>query len=193
MSVEFARASAVNTGGFCPEKNASCNERPAAYVTIHCVSSEPHRLFRCRNFFEPGTINRYRLPFPPAVPSASKRALASACSRPRIRAMVKLTRLMEIFSSARATSPVMDFAVELVARQYPLSCAAAVMQQTSTNPTTALSNVSRFIYRALHFTHRLINWQYHQHLRATTHALTRCKTAQDSHFSPSCLTIEVWP
>jgi hypothetical protein len=29
ISVEFAMASGVNTGGFCPEKNASCNERPA--------------------------------------------------------------------------------------------------------------------------------------------------------------------
>jgi hypothetical protein len=51
---------------------------------------------------------------------------------------------MEIFSSASATSPVIDFAVELAARQYPLSCAAAVKQQTNTNPTTR-NNVSRFI------------------------------------------------
>jgi hypothetical protein len=64
---------------------------------------------------------------------------------------------MEIFSSESATSPVMDFAVELVARQYPLSCAAAVKQQTNTNPTIALSNVSRFISRAWHLNHRLIN------------------------------------
>jgi hypothetical protein len=59
--------------------------------------------------------------------------------------MVKLKKLIEIFSSESATSPVIDFAVELVARQYPLSWAAAVMQQTNTNPAIALSNVSRFI------------------------------------------------
>jgi hypothetical protein len=64
--------------------------------------------------------------------------------------MVKLKKLMEIFSSDSATSPVMDFAVELAARQYPLSCAAAVIQQTNTNPKVALSNVSRLIHRAWH-------------------------------------------
>jgi hypothetical protein len=57
---------------------------------------------------------------------------------------------------------VMDFAVELAARQYPLSCAAAVIQHTNTNPTIARRNVSRFISprflcRAWHLQPRLIN------------------------------------
>jgi hypothetical protein len=59
--------------------------------------------------------------------------------------MVKPEKLMKIFSSARATSPVMDRAVELAARQSPFSCAAAVMEQTNTDHTIAQSTVSRFI------------------------------------------------
>ncbi len=54
---------------------------------------------------------------------------------------------MRILSSERVTSPVMDRAVELAARQFPFSCAPAVMQQTNTDPRTMPSNVSRFISR----------------------------------------------
>ena len=36
------------------------------------------------------------------------------------------------------------------ARQYPLSCAAAVMQQTSPNHTITPINIFRFIYREWH-------------------------------------------
>jgi hypothetical protein len=59
--------------------------------------------------------------------------------------MVKLEKLIASFASDRATSPVMDWAFVLAARQGPCSCAAADSEQASTDPITALSNLSRFM------------------------------------------------
>jgi hypothetical protein len=54
---------------------------------------------------------------------------------------------MNIFSSPIPTSPVMDCAGELAARQFPLSCAVAATQQASTDPKKAHHHLSRTIYR----------------------------------------------
>src|ERR1700730_14682485 len=63
--------------------------------------------------------------------SGVKTAFISGFSRLRIRAIGKTVKLMDIFSSASATSPVMDRAVLLTARQLPLSWAKRVRQQSS--------------------------------------------------------------
>ncbi len=73
--------------------------------------------------------------------TASKAALVSALSRVRIRAIGKVEKLMDIFSSAKATSPVIDRAVELSARHIPFSCAASVRQQSSKDPVIAFCNI----------------------------------------------------
>ena len=62
-----------------------------------------------------------------------------------MRAMGKLAKLMEIFSTESAMSPVMDWAVELAARQLPFSCATDAMQQVSTDPIIFSGNVFRFM------------------------------------------------
>jgi hypothetical protein len=53
--------------------------------------------------------------------------------------------LIDIFASESATSPVMDWAAEFAARQFPFSCAVAGMQQASTHPKMAQNNLSRFM------------------------------------------------
>jgi hypothetical protein len=60
-----------------------------------------------------------------------------------MRAIVKLEKLIQSFSSETATSPVMDMAVALAARQFPISCAVADTQQASTDPKIAQNNLSR--------------------------------------------------
>jgi hypothetical protein len=57
-SVVFAIASGVKTGIFSPEKNARCKSRPATKAAIHWVSSDPHRVFLCRNFLVAGMLRR---------------------------------------------------------------------------------------------------------------------------------------
>ncbi len=83
--------------------------------------------------------------------AASKVAASSSGIRFRIRATAKVEKLMRTFSPDRVRSPVIDRAVELDARQYPDSCAAAGREQTILDNKIAQSNVSRFIRRGLHF------------------------------------------
>jgi hypothetical protein len=59
--------------------------------------------------------------------------------------MGKLEKLIDIFASENATSPVMDWAAEFAARQSPFSCAVAGTQQASTDPKMAQNNLSRFM------------------------------------------------
>jgi hypothetical protein len=51
-------ASGFSTGVSAPEKKATCNDLPSTNVTIHCVSSLPQSVLRCRNFCAPLMFNR---------------------------------------------------------------------------------------------------------------------------------------
>src|ERR1700738_4343090 len=74
--------------------------------------------------------------------SGLKTALISGFSRLRIRAIGKSVKLMDIFSSASATSPVMDRAVLLTARQLPLSWAKRVRQESSKDAVSVFCKAS---------------------------------------------------
>jgi hypothetical protein len=147
-SVAFVISSTVITGGVDPEKNANCSSWPFTYVAIHCVSALAHSVLLCKNFLSPGMLNRYRFPLPAAFTSAPNAPLSSAGVSVRICAIQYVAKLIEIFSLDNPTSPVTDFAVELLARQYPCSCATPATVQLSPNPTTTLQRIFRIILQA---------------------------------------------
>jgi len=59
-----------------------------------------------------------------------------------------MEKLIDSCESDMDTSPVMDRAVLLAARQYPRSCAVTDVQQASNNPAAMQNNLSRFIFPA---------------------------------------------
>jgi hypothetical protein len=79
--------------------------------------------------------------------SAPKAALASAGVSLRICATAKPLKLMVSLASEIDRSPVMSFADELTARQYPLSCAPQQREQLKISIAAAPENSPLLILR----------------------------------------------